>query len=352
MEFGRTPQNIEYNRRVFLIALYAVVGALILVPLGLLSVMHGRVLLGGVLLANAVICVGFMIYSRVTSRVRGVSYVFASQAGVLAIFLVMHGGVEGSGIYYAFPLALMMIMLGVTSLRSGMLISIAFMSLIALGLYAGHPAMQEYGDVHKSRIIIGLSALCMMSLISEWMRIKSYAAITNTAERLSNDANHDALTKLLNRRGLEEAVAHMGGTDFPAVIGVIDIDHFKKINDEFGHDAGDVALRCVAEYLRSNMKGRDLICRWGGEEFLVVFRHTSMKNANKVLTQICQEARSGTIRHGSNTFSITFSAGVAQLLHRSGFMACVAEADQLLYRAKEGGRDRIVSADLSQSEDD
>lgn len=342
MEFGRTPQNIEYNRRVFLIALYAVVGALILVPLGTLSLMHGRIVLGGVLLANAVVCVSFMIYSRVTSRVRGVSYLFAAQAGVLAIFLVMHGGVEGSGVYYAFPLALMMIMLGVTGLRSGVLISIAFMSVIVLGLYIEYPGMQVYDDVHRSRIIIGLSALCLMSLISEWMRIKSYAAITNTAERLSNDATHDALTKLLNRRGLEEAVAHMSGTDFPAVIGVIDIDHFKKINDQYGHDAGDVALRCVAEYLRSNMKGRDLICRWGGEEFVVIFRHTSLKNAHKVLAQICQEARSGTIRHESNTFRITFSAGVVQMRSRNDFLACIGQADQLLYRAKESGRDRIV----------
>lgn len=350
MEFGRTPQDIEHNRRVFLIAFYAVVGSLFLVPFSLLSLMQGRTVFGLVLIANSVFCVSLMIYSRVMSRVRGVSYLFSAQAGALAVYLVLHGGVEGTGVYFTFSLALMMIMLGITGLRSGILISFLFMAVMVMGLYAGLPGVYEYDAVHKSRILLSLSAICMMSLISEWMRIKSYAAITNTTERLSSDANHDPLTKLLNRRGLEQDVERMSGTDFPAVVAVIDIDHFKKINDQYGHDAGDVALRCVAEYLRSNMKGRDLICRWGGEEFVVIFRHTSLKNAIKVLTQISDEARVGSIRYGASTFRIAFSAGVIQMRDRSEFQRCLNQADQLLYQAKENGRDRIVSADMLKPE--
>lgn len=345
MEFGRTPQDIEHNRRVFLIGFYAVVGTLILVPLGTISLLNGRTFLGVVLIANSLFCTLFMIYSRLTARVRGVSYLFSIQAGVLAIFLVMHGGVEGSGIYYAFPLALMMVMLGFTSLYSGLFLSIGFMVIVAFGLYAPLPGIHEYTAVHKSRIIMGLSAFFMMSLISEWMRIRSYAAITNTTEKLSADAKHDPLTQLLNRRGLEEEVVHMGGTDFPAVVAVLDIDHFKKINDEFGHDAGDAVLQCLADCLRANMKGRDLICRWGGEEFVVLFRHTSLKNAHTVLRQISDEARSGSIRYGTQGFNITFSAGVMQLRSRDAFHHCMTQADQLLYRAKENGRDQIVSVD-------
>ena len=345
MEFGRTPQDIEHNRRVFLIGFYAVVGSLILVPLGALSLVKGRTLLGMVLIANSLFCILFMAYSRLTARVRAVSYLFSIQAGVLAIFLVMHGGVEGSGIYYVFPLALMMFMLGFTSLYSGLFLSVAFMAIVALGLYAPVPGVHEYNAVHKSRIIMGLSAFFMMSLISEWMRIRSYAAITNTTEKLSADAKHDPLTRLLNRRGLEEEVARMSGTDFPAVVAVIDIDHFNKINDEFGHDAGDAALQCVADCLRANMKGRDLICRWGGEEFVVLFRNTSLKNAETVLRQIGDEARSGSIRYGAHVFSTTFSAGVVLLRDRDAFQDCMSQADKLLYQAKQNGRDQIVSAE-------
>lgn len=345
MEFGRTPQDIEHNRRVFLIGFYAVVGSLFLVSFSVLSLMQGRTVFGLVLIANSVFCISFMIYSRVTSRVRGVSALFSAQAGALAVYLVLHGGVEGTGVYFSYALALMMIMLGITSFRSGVVISLLFMAVMTLGLYAGFSGVYAYDAVHKSRIILSLAAICMMSLISEWMRITSYAAITNAAEKLNADANHDPLTKLMNRRGLEEEVARMSGTDFPAVVAVLDIDHFKKINDQYGHDAGDVALRCVAEYLRSNMKGRDLICRWGGEEFVVIFRHTSLKNANKVLTQISDEARVGSIQYGPHVFNITFSAGVVQLRARDAFHRCMSQADQLLYHAKENGRDQIASGD-------
>lgn len=137
----------------------------------------------------------------------------------------------------------------------------------------------------------------------------------------------------------------MSGTDFPAVVAVIDIDHFKKINDEFGHDAGDAALQCVADCLRANMKGRDLICRWGGEEFVVLFRNTSLKNAETVLRQIGDEARSGSIRYGAHVFSTTFSAGVVLLRDRDAFQDCMSQADKLLYQAKQNGRDQIVSAE-------
>ncbi|MFP5404646.1 MAG: GGDEF domain-containing protein, partial [Gammaproteobacteria bacterium] len=121
-----------------------------------------------------------------------------------------------------------------------------------------------------------------------------------------------------------------------------DIDRFKQINDRHGHAAGDAVLHEVARRAEAALRRDDRLMRWGGEEFVVIFRHTSLKNAHKVLAQICQEARSGTIRHESNTFRITFSAGVVQMRSRNDFLACIGQADQLLYRAKESGRDRIV----------
>lgn len=346
MQFGRTPQDIEHRRRAFLIAFYAIVGSVFLLSFSVLSIIEGRTVFASILIANSAFCIAFMIYSRATSRVRGVSYLFSAQAGALAIFLVLHGGVEGTGVYFAFSLALMMVMLGITTLRSGIVISLVFLSLMTLGLYADLPGTYAYDGVHRGRIVLALIAICIMALISEWVRIRSYAAITHTTEKLSADALHDPLTKLLNRRGLEHEVGRMSGTDFPAVMALIDIDHFKRVNDEYGHDAGDVALRCLAEHLRSNMKGRDLMCRWGGEEFMVLFRHTSLKNAAKVLAQIGNEARTSTITHGTSTFRITFSAGLSQLRSVSEFQHCIQRADQLLYQAKENGRDQIVAAEL------
>ena len=83
---------------------------------------------------------------------------------------------------------------------------------------------------------------------------------------------------------------------------------------------------------------------------MAIFRHTSLKNANKVLTQISDEARVGSIQYGASTFRITFSAGVVQMRDRGEFQSCMSQADQLLFHAKENGRDRIILADMLKPE--
>lgn len=344
MKFGKSPREIEHNRKDFLIAVYAIVGALIMVPLGTLSIINGYTMLGEILVANAVFSLGLMVYSRMSQRVHLVSYLFAAQGGILGLFLVVHGGIEGTGIYYTPALALIMIMLAITTMRSGFIISCIFLAALIVGLYSEVLEVYQYSEIHKSRIVIGLSCILIMALISEWMRIQSYAAISQANLQLSVDANHDPLTKLLNRRGFEIEIDHMGGTDFPATLAVLDIDHFKKINDEYGHDAGDIALQQIAEHLKSNIKGRDLICRWGGEEFVVLFRHTSLKNAETVLNQLGGIIRSSIISHRKNHFQLTFSAGLAQLRYRNDFRRCINQADELLFQAKQNGRDRIMTA--------
>lgn len=344
MKFGKSPQEIEHNRKDFLIAVYAIVGALIMVPLGTLSIINGHTMLGEILVANAVFSLGLMVYSRISQRVHLVSYLFAAQGGILGLFLVVHGGIDGTGVYYTPALALIMIMLAITSMRSGFIISFIFLAALVVGLYSEALTVYQYSEIHKSRIIIGLSCILIMALIAEWMRIQSYAAISKANRQLSVDANHDPLTKLLNRRGFEIEIDHMGGTDFPATLAVIDIDHFKKINDEYGHDAGDIALQQISEYLKSNIKGKDLVCRWGGEEFVVLFRHTSINNAVSVLTQLGQIVRSTSINHRNKRFHLTFSAGIAQLRYRNDFRRCMNQADELLFQAKQSGRDRIMSA--------
>ena len=135
MDFGRTPDEIEHKRRTFLIALYAWAGAIFLLPLGTYALLSGRVLLGEVLLVNWAFSFGFMAYSRLTGRVKLSSFLFGLQAGSLAVFLVLQGGVEGSGIYFSFPLAITMIMLGYTSMRTGLFLSLFLVGSVSIGLY-------------------------------------------------------------------------------------------------------------------------------------------------------------------------------------------------------------------------
>lgn len=262
---------------------------------------------------------------------------------MLAVFLALHGGIEGSGVYFSFPLLVMMIVLGFTRLWASVFQSVVLLLIVVLGFYLGFPGVHDYPAVHKSRILMGLAVLSLMTMIIEWVRVSAYAAITQTTELLNDDASHDALTGLLNRRGFEHKVIEMSDEDFPAVMGVIDIDHFKEINDEFGHDAGDVALKFLGEQLNSSVKGRDLTCRWGGEEFVVLFTHLSIHSGVVVLDQIRDEVSSRVIRHGGKHFEITFSAGVVELPSKQDFESGLKLADERLYHAKESGRNRVVS---------
>lgn len=140
-------------------------------------------------------------------------------------------------------------------------------------------------------------------------------------------ATTDSLTGLLNRSGLDVQLERVG---VGGAVAMIDLDHFKKFNDEFGHVAGDVALMDFAAVLRDGVRPTDRVFRYGGEEFLIVLAAATMAEADLVLSRI----RDAWAEHASG---LTFSAGVTH-----GGIGAVRAADALLYRAKAEGRNRVV----------
>jgi len=160
----------------------------------------------------------------------------------------------------------------------------------------------------------------------------------------------DPLTGLKNRRGFDVvlasqlATARNGGQPLSLIIA--DIDHFKSINDRYGHPAGDDVLKWFARILSSNVKGRDTVARYGGEEFAIVLPATPIDNAFKIASQIKTqlEAQFWQKPGAPNTLlRVTASFGVAQLETTEGTSALVARADAKLYEAKQGGRNRVAA---------
>ncbi|MBS1189364.1 MAG: hypothetical protein H6R10_1156 [Rhodocyclaceae bacterium] len=167
---------------------------------------------------------------------------------------------------------------------------------------------------------------------------------------LQEQAIHDPLTGLFNRRYMEETLAReFAGAErenYPVSLVMVDIDHFKRVNDTYGHQAGDMVLTDLSETLSGHIRGRDIACRYGGEEFLAVLPHTPIEVAahRAELWRASFEALE--LEYEGQTFRATISLGVAAFpAHGTTSQAVLAAADKALYAAKAGGRNRIVVAD-------
>jgi diguanylate cyclase (GGDEF)-like protein len=168
-------------------------------------------------------------------------------------------------------------------------------------------------------------------------------------QRLYASAVLDPLTGLHNRRHLdarlksEFAFANRHGT--PLSVLLIDIDHFKKVNDTYGHPGGDAALRALADRLQRTVRTEDIVARYGGEEFAVIARGIEGSGSMLLAERIREQAQRIKVEHEDATIAFTISVGVATMTRERVFetiAALLKAADDALYKAKEGGRNRCV----------
>lgn len=169
--------------------------------------------------------------------------------------------------------------------------------------------------------------------------------------KLSRVADTDPLTGLLNRRSLigrERSLLHREGFSAASTVALLDVDHFKAINDRYGHNVGDEVLRHFAALLAFSAGKHDVVARWGGEEFVLVFRHRSAAHALSVLEAIRNKLPEQVEAKVSGT-QVRFSAGVTSSTDGEPLHTAIARADRALYRAKELGRDRFEVEDVTAS---
>jgi len=171
-------------------------------------------------------------------------------------------------------------------------------------------------------------------------------------EALHTQSIRDALTGLYNRRYLgemlERETRRAARADHGLGILMLDLDHFKKFNDTYGHDAGDTVLRETAAFLTKSVRAEDFVCRYGGEEFVVVLPMADLKASRARAEHIRAKVRELTILHQGRAVGIlTVSVGVAELpVHGTSPKDLLEAADAALYRAKKEGRDRVVVAEI------
>ena len=165
--------------------------------------------------------------------------------------------------------------------------------------------------------------------------VKVQAALRKLIER-------DALTGLYNRRSAEKKLDVIQASGVSYAVAIADIDFFKKFNDNFGHDCGDVVLKEVARVLNDGMRGRGFAARWGGEEFLLVFENSEKLAAGIAADEILQNIRDNKVVHNGKEHAVTMTIGIAQGDSGQPINLQVKEADEKLYEGKESGRNRVI----------
>lgn len=166
-------------------------------------------------------------------------------------------------------------------------------------------------------------------------------------ENLERLANYDSLTSLVNRRHmtdiLAEKVYQNNKTGEHFTVAIADIDHFKNINDSYGHDTGDYVLSKVADIMRKNMRYKGTIARWGGEEFLFIFDNQGLDEAAAFLEGLRKDIEKQHFDYKEHHISISMTFGVEEYNSRLGIDATIIRADRKLYAGKESGRNKVVS---------
>jgi diguanylate cyclase (GGDEF)-like protein len=264
--------------------------------------------------------------------------------GLLILFVVLTGRAQDGVVvwlvgYPAIPLFLL-------GRRTGLVLSVIFLvaATVSLSIAVINGGPQDFTGVAILNTGGAMVAITTLAYLYEVMRARN-------ASHLAREAKTDPLTGLLNRRGLLDAypreLASARRSGRPLSLLVLDLDHFKRVNDTHGHDGGDLALQSVVETTKGLIRDQDWPARVGGEEFAVLLPNTNLTGAREVAEKIRAGIAARPLFLDGQAVPLTVSIGVAQADRETeggpeDFDALFVRADRRLYRAKAEGRNRVV----------
>lgn len=251
----------------------------------------------------------------------------------------------------------MVLLFGSLGLRPWQIVGVtlyAFCSTVTamlLNLHDHQGAPSAHDAAHAMMVTMVLLACMAVSLRLHRLRTRlqhERQALSLALKEHRNLASRDPLTGLLNRRSMQELLELeqrrcLRGQRNMA-LAMLDIDHFKRINDSHGHAMGDLALQNFALTLRQTLRGSDVLARWGGEEFVLLISDVDAPTAHALLERAGQVVAAAAVPGAPAQLRITVSAGIAQFLPGEPVESTLRRADAALYQAKHQGRNQVVSA--------
>lgn len=227
-------------------------------------------------------------------------------------------------------------------LLAGLPVLLSFRRSVQMGLLAGALTVPlVLSEFPLSTAVVICVSLGLTWLVSTWLVF----AVTEQSRRLRDMAITDPLTGAYNRRYLEEQAAQAMSAwqryRHPATMLLIDIDHFKRINDKHGHAVGDLAIKRLVEVISGRIRSVDTVCRFGGEEFVVLLSETGIDGARRIAEELRQLVEGAKILPVG---TMTISIGVCEVMSASNLDQWFNLADTALYLAKRNGRNRVELA--------
>ena len=268
-----------------------------------------------------------------------------------SIFFVLKIGWD-SGIYFQLLLLLPLTIINV-QLQRKVRILICGITIACLGaLYPiSHILRQDVSIpaifnqiLFMFNLLLSSAILVVISFSSEAEKALAHLEIYSANQKLMTLANTDPLTNLLNRRIMmtyiekEKEKVDQGGKSFSLIM--MDVDNFKQINDEYGHDAGDFVLLKLGELIRAGVRANDLISRWGGDEFLIMLLETELNNCEIVAEKIRLRVVNSPFIYQDFEIPVTITLGISICDRESGVGNSLRKADLALYKGKQEGKNR------------
>ena len=331
--------NTKERNHSDLISLFALVGMYITAVMGVVGFFSNNIVLTSALfLASFVYFIGYYIYKKF-KNIELCSTLIIYSLYLFMFYLVYSGGVENTGPLWIFIVAPVSVF--IHGLKRGLVNLALFLAIISVIMFLlpENAFQATYTTAFKLRLIYSFLTVTFLSALYEYSRDQSYKQTLELSEKYHQLAHFDPLTQLSNRRDalriLKHEQARIRRNNEPLSVILCDVDHFKKVNDKYGHNAGDAVLVELSKILSDNIREQDCIARWGGEEFLFILPQTLAINAHVFAEKIHEKMQTFVVNYEGEKIKVTISMGIEQLNGDQSIDEVINSADKYLYQAKK-----------------
>lgn len=305
------------------------------------------------LLAAGLVCQAFSVGTLVLVYHKHYDIAGVIQVSTISVFNLFALLVLGGGYYIILYFITGLLMILIIPFKNRRIHPIFFgihllVTIFAFYLEVFHLPVALY---RIDRWLFSLSNLmaCFFSMLAFVLLEKGIRSFLDSfrlqqLQDLRTQANIDPLTGLYNRRFADAYFEKLQAGRYPSknhCVAIADLDDFKKVNDTYGHDTGDVVLQRVSEIMHESIRKSDYLFRWGGEEFLLVISGATLPEGHARLEAIRQKIKNVTIQHGGNSIQITITIGLA-VLDPKNIANSIKQCDEKLYEGKRSGKNIVV----------